>query len=295
MSKKLAGKVAIVTGASKGIGAAIARELAADGAAVVVNYASSKAGADKVVDEIKKNGGRAIAVQADLSKPVNFTSCLPPTKKEFDKLDILVNNAGIYEFAPLETVTPEHFHKQFDLNVLGLLLATQEAAKLFGKSGGSVINISSVAATLCAAQHGVYSGTKAAVVNAITRSLAQELARKIRVNSVNPAWWKPKASTPPESPKATSANRSKRNAARSHRPARRCRPDGGVPGVRRFAVDHRRNVLRLRRSALTPKRRTYFRSPRSRPTTTLRPPSPSVPVRPFRDGRAGAFVCPQPS
>src|SRR5689334_1712287 len=172
MSQKLAGKVAVVTGASKGIGAGIARQLATDGAAVVVNYASSKAGADKIVDEIKKSGGRAIAVQADLSKPDNIKRLFAATKQEFDKLDILVNNAGVYEFGPIEQITPEHFHRMFDLNVLGLLLATQEAVKLFGNVG-SVINISSVAATSAPATFSVYSATKAAV-DAITRSLAQE-------------------------------------------------------------------------------------------------------------------------
>lgn len=183
---KLAGKVAVVTGASKGIGASIALHLAAEGAAVVVNYASSKEGADKVVAEIKKKGGRAIAVQADVSKQADIQRLFAETKKEFDKVDILVNNAGIYEFAPLENITPEHFHKQFDLNVLGLILATQEAAKSFGSRGGAVINISSVAATIAPATTAVYSATKAAV-NAVTRSLAQELGpRKIRVNAINP-------------------------------------------------------------------------------------------------------------
>jgi len=183
---KLAGKVAVVTGASKGIGASIALHLAAEGASVVVNYASSKAGAEKVVAEIKKKGGKAIAVQADVAKQADIQRLFAETKKEFDKVDILVNNAGIYEFAPLENITPEHFHKHFDLNVLGLILATQEAAKHFGNRGGAVINISSVAADLAPPTTAVYSATKAAV-NAITRSLAQELGpRKIRVNSVNP-------------------------------------------------------------------------------------------------------------
>ena len=186
MSMKLDGKVAIVTGASKGIGAAIAVDLASEGAAVVVNYASSKAGADKVVDQIKKNGGKAIAVQADLSKPAEIGKLFSATKKEFDKLDILVNNAGVYEFQPLENITPEQFHRMYDLNVLGLLLATQEAAKMFSSAGGSVVNISSVAAAAAPPTASVYSGTKAAVV-AITRSFAQELGpKKIRVNSVNP-------------------------------------------------------------------------------------------------------------
>jgi 3-oxoacyl-[acyl-carrier protein] reductase len=186
MSQKLEGKVAIVTGASKGIGASIAKHLAAEGAAVVVNYASSKAGADKVVAEIVKHGGKAVAVHADVSKLPDVQRLFAETKKAFGKLDILVNNAGIYKFAPLAEVTPEHFHQQFDLNVLGLLLATQEAVKLFGPAGGNVINISSVVATLALPNISVYSATKAAV-NSITRGLAIELGpRKIRVNAINP-------------------------------------------------------------------------------------------------------------
>jgi 3-oxoacyl-[acyl-carrier protein] reductase len=186
MSKKLEGQVAVVTGASKGIGAAIAEHLAAAGAAVVVNYASSRAGAEVVVQRIRQTGGKAVAVQADVSKLDDVRRLLAETKKAFGKLDILVNNAGIYEFAPLEAISAEHFHKQFDLNVLGLLLTTQEAVRHFGPSGGSIINMSSFAATSAPSNTSVYSGTKAAV-NAITRSLAQELGpRKIRVNAVNP-------------------------------------------------------------------------------------------------------------
>jgi 3-oxoacyl-[acyl-carrier protein] reductase len=186
MSQQLDGKVAVVTGSSKGIGAAIAEHLAAAGAAVVVNYASSRAGAEAVVDRIKRMGGKAVAMQADVSKPEDIRRLFADTKKAFGKLDILVNNAGIYEFAPLEAINAEHFHKHFDLNVLGLLLATQEAVKLFGPSGGSIVNMSSFAATSAPPRSAVYSGTKAAV-NAITRSLALELGpRKIRVNAVNP-------------------------------------------------------------------------------------------------------------
>ncbi len=185
MTSKLAGKVAVVTGASKGIGAAIATHLAAEGAAVVVNYSSSKAGADRVVEQIVSQGGKAIAVGANLSKPAEIPKLFAAVKKEFGKLDILVNNAGVYAFAPLAEITPENYHQQFDLNVLGLLLCTQEAVKLMGE-GSSIINISSVVATLAPPNSAVYSGTKAAV-NAITRALAQELGpRKIRVNSVNP-------------------------------------------------------------------------------------------------------------
>ena len=186
MSKKLQEQVAVVTGASKGIGAAIAEHLAAAGAAVVVNYASSRPGAEAVVNRIRQAGGKAVAVQADVSKPDDIRRLFAETKKAFGKLDILVNNAGIYEFAPLEAISAEHFHKHFDLNVLGLLLTTQEAVRHFGPSGGSIINISSGAATSAPPNLSVYSGTKAAV-NAITRSLAQELGpRKIRVNAISP-------------------------------------------------------------------------------------------------------------
>jgi 3-oxoacyl-[acyl-carrier protein] reductase len=186
MSKNLEGQVAVVTGASKGIGAAIAEQLAAAGAAVVVNYAKSRAGAEAVVQRITKAGGKAVAVQADVSKVDDIRRLFAETKKAYDKLNILVNNAGIYEFAPLEEITAEHFHKQFDLNVLGLLLTTQEAVKHFGSAGGSVINLSSVAVTLAPPNAAVYSGTKAAIT-AITRSLAKELGpRNIRVNAVGP-------------------------------------------------------------------------------------------------------------
>lgn len=186
MTTKLNGKVAVVTGASKGIGAEIAKQLAAAGAAVVVNYASSKAGADKVVAEITKAGGKAVAVQGDVSKEADITKLFAETLKSFGRVDILVNNAGIYEFAPLEAVTAEHFHKQFDLNVLGLLLTTKEAVKHFGEKGGSVINISSVVAVTAPPNGSVYSATKAAV-DTITKSLATELGpKKVRVNAVNP-------------------------------------------------------------------------------------------------------------
>lgn len=186
MSGKLSGKVAIVTGASKGIGSAIAVQLAGEGAAVVVNYASSKAGADRVVGQITANGGRAFAVQADIAKEKDIQRLFAEARTTFGRLDILVNNAGVYEFLPLENVTSEHFHRQFDLNVLGLLLASREAAKYFGDSGGNIINISSVVATAAPPASAVYSATKAAV-DAVTRSLAKELgSRRIRVNSINP-------------------------------------------------------------------------------------------------------------
>jgi 3-oxoacyl-[acyl-carrier protein] reductase len=185
-TQKLSGKVAVVTGASKGIGASIAKHLAAEGAAVVVNYASSKAGADKVVAEIAKAGGRAVAVQADVAKKTEIDRLFAESKKAFGALDILVNNAGIYEFVPLEGVTEEHFHRQFNLNVLGLILTTQEAVKQFGPAGGSIINISSVASSAAPPTGSVYSATKAAV-DAVTKSLAKELGpRQIRVNAINP-------------------------------------------------------------------------------------------------------------
>ena len=186
MSQRLSGKVAVVTGASKGIGASIAQHLGAEGASVVVNYSSSKEGAERVVAEITGKGGKAVAVQANVASQADIRRLFAEATKAFGTLDILVNNAGIYEFAPLEEVTPEHFHKMFDLNVLGLLLATQEAVKHFGPAGGTIINISSVVATAAPPFGSVYSATKAAV-DAVTRSLAKELGpRKIRVNSINP-------------------------------------------------------------------------------------------------------------
>ncbi len=183
---KLTGKVAVVTGASKGIGASIAEHLGAEGASVVVNYATSKSGADDVVRHIKAQGGKAIAVQADVSNPKDITRLFAETKAAYGRVDILVNNAGVYEFAPLESVTPEHFHKLFNLNVLGLLLATQEAVKLMNGDGGSIINISSIVGPMPVGSASVYSATKAAV-DALTIALSKELGpRKIRVNSLNP-------------------------------------------------------------------------------------------------------------
>jgi 3-oxoacyl-[acyl-carrier protein] reductase len=185
MAGKLTGKVAVVTGASKGIGASIATHLAAEGARVVVNYATSKEGADSVVAEIKRQGGKAIAVQANVAKEADVVRLFAETKKTFERLDILVNNAGVYEFAPLENVTAEQFHRMYDLHVLGLILATREAVKLIGP-GGSIINIGSVAGISPPASTSVYSGTKAAV-DAVTKALAKELGpRQIRVNSINP-------------------------------------------------------------------------------------------------------------
>jgi 3-oxoacyl-[acyl-carrier protein] reductase len=183
---KLNGKIAIVTGASKGIGAEIAKHLAAEGAAVVVNYASAKEGADRVVDEITKRGGQAIAVQANVAKKAEVERLFSATKRAFGKIDILVNNAGVYDWSPLEEITEEQFHKHFDINVLGLLLSTQEAVKQFGSTGGNIINISSAVTSLTPPSSSVYTGTKGAV-DAITRTLAKELGpRKVRVNSINP-------------------------------------------------------------------------------------------------------------
>jgi 3-oxoacyl-[acyl-carrier protein] reductase len=183
---KLNNQVAVVTGASKGIGAGIAKALAAEGASVVVNYSSSKNGAEAVVKEIIAKGGKAIAVQGDVSKQGDIARLFAEAKKAYGKLDILVNNAGVYEFAPLDGTTEELFHKIFDLNVLGLLLTTKEAVKHFGPEGGSVINIGSGVSTILPPNTSVYTGTKAAV-DAITGVLAKELGpRKIRVNSINP-------------------------------------------------------------------------------------------------------------
>ena len=183
---KLTDKVAVVTGASKGIGAGIAKQLAAEGAAVVVNYASSKSDADKVVDEISKRGGKATAVQGDVAKKKDIERLFAEAKKAFGKIDILVNNAGVYDFKPLEEITENEFHREFNTNVLGMMLATQEALKHFGTEGGSVINIGSLASSLTPPTGVIYNATKGAV-DAITRTLAKELGpKKIRVNSINP-------------------------------------------------------------------------------------------------------------
>ncbi len=186
MTKKLAGKVALVTGASKGIGAAIALRLADDGAVVIVNYSSSKEGADRVVAQITSKGGKAVAVHGNLAKPEEIKGVIDASNKAFGVIDILVNNAGVYEFAPLDAITPEHFHKQFNLNVLGLLLVTQEALRGFNDKGGSIVNISSGVSTITPPNSAVYTATKGAV-DAITMVLSKELAaRNIRVNAVNP-------------------------------------------------------------------------------------------------------------
>ena len=182
---KLKGKVAVVTGASKGIGAAIAKSFAAEGASVVVNYGSSKAGADSVVDAIMKAGGTAVAVGGDVSKAAEAERIIDAAIKHYNHLDILVNNAGVYEFSPIETITEDHFHKMFNINVLGLILTTQAAVKHLGK-GASIINIGSGASRITPANSVVYTGTKGAV-DAITGVLARELGpREIRVNSINP-------------------------------------------------------------------------------------------------------------
>ena len=183
---RLTGKVAIVTGASKGIGAGIAKALAAEGAAVAVNYASSREGADRVVAEITKAGGKAIAVQGDVSKAADVKRLVAETVKAFGGLDVLVNNAGIYAFDPLENVTEAEFHRLFDTNVLGPLLVTREAVGHFGPGGGSVINVSSVASLSPVPNAAVYSATKGAL-DSLSRVLALELApRRIRVNTIAP-------------------------------------------------------------------------------------------------------------
>jgi 3-oxoacyl-[acyl-carrier protein] reductase len=183
---KLSNKVAVVTGASKGIGAGIAKGLAAAGAAVVVNYASSKEGAERVVEEIVKAGGKAVAVQGDVSKPSDVQRIFAETKKAFGRLDVLVNNAGVYQFAALGEITEDQFHRQFNTNVLGLILAAQEAVKFFGPEGGNIINIGSNASQLTPPTTAVYTATKSAI-DAVTYVLAKELGpKKIRVNSINP-------------------------------------------------------------------------------------------------------------
>lgn len=185
-NRKLDGKIAVVTGASKGIGAGIAKEFANAGASVVVNYASAKQDADRVVDEISKCGGRAVSIQGNVAKKREVERLFTEAETAFGKIDILVNNAGVYEWVPLEEVTEQQFHRMFDTNVLGMLLVTQEALKHVNPDGGSIINIGSVASVLTPPTGVVYNATKAAV-DAITRTLAKELAaRKIRVNAISP-------------------------------------------------------------------------------------------------------------
>ncbi|MEO3408493.1 glucose 1-dehydrogenase [Mucilaginibacter sp. CAU 1740] len=184
--KTLANKVAVVTGASKGIGASIAKHLGAAGASVIVNYASDKAGADKVIAEIVTNGGAAIAVQGSVSNDADVTRLFETAEKTFGAVDILVNNAGVYKFGGLEEVNAEDFHRQFDTNVLGLLLTTKEAVKHFSPNGGSIINIGSTVTSITPPGSAIYTASKGAVT-AITGVLAKELgAKKIRVNSLNP-------------------------------------------------------------------------------------------------------------
>ncbi len=186
MATTLANKVALVTGASKGIGKAVALKLAAQGAAVVVNYSSSKQDAERVVDAIKERGGKALAVKANVAVAEEARSLVAQTVQAFGQIDILINNAGVFQFGPLEAITPEHFHRHFDINVLGLLQVTREAAAAFNPAGGSIVNVSSVVATLATANAAVYVATKASV-DAITKVLAKELApRHIRVNAVAP-------------------------------------------------------------------------------------------------------------
>jgi 3-oxoacyl-[acyl-carrier protein] reductase len=183
---RLSNKVAVVTGASKGIGAEIARELAAAGASVVVNYATSREGADKNVAQIIRNGGKAVAIQGDVAKAADVERLFSETKRVFGPIDVLVNNAGVYQFTPIETVSEEEFHRHFNTNVLGVLLAIREALKHFGPDGGSVINIGSVVSRAAPPESAIYVATKSAV-EGITRVLAKELGpRKIRVNSINP-------------------------------------------------------------------------------------------------------------
>lgn len=182
----LQNKIAVVTGASKGIGAGIARHLAAAGATVAVNYSSSKAEAEKLVDEITAQGGKAIMLQANVGKPEEVGRLFAEAADALGPLDILVNNAGVFDFAPLGSITPEHFHRMFDINVLGTILSIQEAVKHFNPAGGSIINVSSLVSRDSPAGCGAYNATKGAV-DALTRTFAKELgARRIRVNSINP-------------------------------------------------------------------------------------------------------------
>ena len=258
MAKKLEGKVAVVTGASKGIGAEIARQLAAEGAAVVVNYASSKAGADKVVAEITGKGGKAVAVQADVAKEADIKRLFAETKKAFGRLDILVNNAGIYEFAPLEAVTAEHFHKQFDLNVLGLILSTQEAVKQFGLrrrqrhqhqlGGRDRANPERVGLQ----RHEGGGGCRDAVAGGRTRAAEDpgQLDQPGHGRDRGRALGRHRRERLPQAGRGA-------DAARPHRSAAGHRPGGRVPRLERLRVDHRRDVLHRRRPPVSRNRRGF--------------------------------------
>ena len=252
MPGKLNGKVAIVTGASKGIGAAIAVQLAAEGAAVVVNYSSDKRGAERVVGEINGNGGRAVAVQANLSEEAGVRQLFAQADAAFGgRLDVLINNAGVYEFVPLEQVTPEHFHKMFDLNVLGLILASREAAKRFGPEGGSIVNVSSIAARSAPANTSVYScdqgrrrrGHALAVAGARPAQDPRQLAQPRHGRDGGRAQRRVPRERVPQGGRVP-------DPARPHRPARRHRPRRGVPRVGRRPLDHRRGALRRRRTTV---------------------------------------------
>ncbi len=254
---KLTGKVAIVTGASKGIGAGIAKAFAAEGASVVVNYASSREGADKVVAEITGKGGKAVAVGGDVAKAADVKALFDATQKAFGRLDILVNNAGVYKFAPIEDVTEADYRWHFDINVLGPLLATKEALKHFPAEGGSIINVSSVAAFSPTPTAAVYSGTKGAL-DTIISVLAHELGpRNVRVNSLNPGGVETEGTHSigvigSEFEKAHSPA----DATRAHGPARRHRQGGGVSRFRRFRLGDRRAPHRLGRLALIEQQQT---------------------------------------
>ncbi len=247
----LKGKVAIVTGASKGIGAGIAKSLAAAGAAVAVNYASSREGAERVVADIKVSGGKAIAVKGDVAKAADVRRLFEETRSAFGRVDVLVNNAGIYHFQPLEDITEDEFHLQFNTNVLGTILAAKEAAKHFGPDGGSIINISSVASEQALPTATVYSATKGAV-DTLTRVLAAELGpRKIRVNAIAPGGVETEGT---HAAGVIGSDFEKRHGgahrARPARPARRYRPHRRVSGLRRRRLGHRRAAHRVGRVSL---------------------------------------------
>jgi 3-oxoacyl-[acyl-carrier protein] reductase len=247
---KLSGKVAIVTGASKGIGAAVAKSLAASGASVVVNYASSKEGANKVVEAIKAAGGKAIAVKGDVSKAADARAVVDAAIKTFGRLDVLVNNAGVYEMKPLEEITEEHYHKIFDINVLGLLLISKEAAKHLGK-GGSIVNIGSGVSRITPPNSAVYTATKGAV-DAITGVLSRELGPKgIRVNSVNPGMVETGGLPQRRLHRLELPGLGDlRDTARTHRPASRHRRGRDLPGDGRRRVVDWAAVARQRRHAV---------------------------------------------